>query len=74
MRPAPTTCARTARRCCRHGQCAEAFRRASADVRAAWADAVAIVKDVSGESTYNDVNYVFRPSSSRTCRSAWSAC
>ena len=38
---------------------AEAFRRAAADVRAARADAVAIVKDVSGESAYNDVNYVF---------------
>jgi Na+/proline symporter len=38
---------------------AAAFLQAGADVRAARADAVAIVKDVSGDATYNDVNYVF---------------
>ena len=30
-------------------------------------------KDVSGDSTYNDVNFVFPTFSSRSCRSAWSA-
>ena len=38
---------------------AEAFRRAGGDVKAARADAVGVVKAVSGEASYNDVNYVF---------------
>ncbi|MEZ5293694.1 MAG: sodium:solute symporter [Vicinamibacterales bacterium] len=38
---------------------ADAFRRAGADMRAARADAVAIVKDVTGDAAYNDVNFVF---------------
>lgn len=38
---------------------AEAFQRAGGEVKAARADAVAVVKAVSGEATYNDVNYVF---------------
>ena len=36
-----------------------AFNAASADVKGARADAVAIVKSVSGDGAYNDVNYVF---------------
>ena len=35
------------------------FLQADRDVKAARADAVAIVKDVAQDSTYNDVNYVF---------------
>jgi Na+/proline symporter len=38
---------------------AEAFQRAGGEVKAARADAVAVVKAVSGEASYNDVNYVF---------------
>jgi solute:Na+ symporter, SSS family len=37
----------------------EAFVQATADMRAARADAAAIVKDVSGDRAYNDINYVF---------------
>jgi len=36
-----------------------AFTAAAAEVKAARADAVAIVKSVSGDGAYNDVNYVF---------------
>ncbi len=36
-----------------------AFNAASADVKAARTEAVAIVKSVSGDGEYNDVNYVF---------------
>jgi Na+/proline symporter len=36
-----------------------AFNAAAADVKAARADAAAIVKAVSGDDDYNDVNYVF---------------
>ena len=36
-----------------------AFNAAAADVKAARADAVSIVKSVSGDGAYNDVNYVF---------------
>ncbi len=36
-----------------------AFNAASADVKGARADAVTIVKSVSGDGAYNDVNYVF---------------
>jgi Na+/proline symporter len=36
-----------------------AFNAAAADVKAARADAVAIVRSVSGDGAYNDVNYVF---------------
>jgi SSS family solute:Na+ symporter len=36
-----------------------AFSAAGADVQAARAEAVAVVKAVSGDRTYNDVNYVF---------------
>jgi Na+/proline symporter len=35
------------------------FAAADQDVKAVRAEAVALVKDVSGDSTYNDVNYVF---------------
>jgi SSS family solute:Na+ symporter len=35
------------------------FRDAEAAVKATRAEAVAIVKDVSGDGSYNDVNYVF---------------
>lgn len=38
---------------------ATAFNAASADVKAARTEAVAIVKSVSGDGEYNDVNYVF---------------
>ena len=36
-----------------------AFSAAGADIQAARAEAVAVVKAVSGDRTYNDVNYVF---------------
>ena len=36
-----------------------AFNAAAAEVKAARADAVSIVKAVSGDGAYNDVNYVF---------------
>ena len=36
-----------------------AFTAAEQDVKGVRAEAVALVKDVSGDSTYNDVNYVF---------------
>jgi SSS family solute:Na+ symporter len=35
------------------------FLQATADMRTARGDAVAIVKDVSGDAAYSDVNYVF---------------
>ena len=38
---------------------AASFRQAGADVKAARAEAVGIVKAVSGEAAYSDVNYVF---------------
>jgi len=37
----------------------EAFTAADASVRAVHADALAFVRDASGDATYNDVNYVF---------------
>ena len=36
-----------------------AFTTAEQNVRGVRAEAIALVKDVSGDSTYNDVNYVF---------------
>jgi Na+/proline symporter len=36
-----------------------AFTTAELNVRGVRAEAIALVKDVSGDSTYNDVNYVF---------------
>lgn len=38
---------------------AEVFKAEEQRVQAVRADAVSLVKDVSGDSTYNDINYVF---------------
>jgi Na+(H+)/acetate symporter ActP len=38
---------------------AEQFRRSEADVRAVRSEALTLVRDVTGDRTYNDVNFVF---------------
>ena len=37
----------------------QAFRASEANVKSVRAEAIALVKDVTGDGTYNDVNYVF---------------
>jgi SSS family solute:Na+ symporter len=43
----------------RTAKAAEAFRARDADVRAVRGEALALVREATGDATYNDVNYVF---------------
>ncbi|MBI3046798.1 MAG: sodium:solute symporter [Acidobacteria bacterium] len=43
----------------RAAEAAEAFRASDADVRAIRTEALALVREATGDATYNDVNYVF---------------
>jgi SSS family solute:Na+ symporter len=43
----------------RTAEAAEAFRARDADVRAIRGEALALVREATGDATYNDVNYVF---------------
>jgi len=49
-----------------------AFVESDARLKAIRAKAAAVVKQASGDDTYNDVNYVFPTLSPPSCRSAWS--
>ena len=46
-----------------------------AEVQAIRAEAVALVRETTGDAAYNDVNYVFPTFiTDAACRSGWSAC
>jgi len=51
----------------------EAFIASDARVKETRAKAVALVKQATGDQSYNDANYVFRRSSRRQMPSDWSA-
>jgi hypothetical protein len=55
-------------------QAAADLRARDADVRAVRGEALALVRAVTGDAAFNDVNYVFPHSSPPTCRLAWWGC